>query len=116
MFGIFPDSGRNNRICIQRFPDESVHFLGVVSPVHEITIRSPRFVASLQKNECMLRIVNPTFRYRESCNYLLIGIDSNRSFQEMFSDFSGSDGVIMTGITAGEPGRIDGGNRDRTVL
>jgi len=73
-------------------------------------------MASLQKNVGVLRVVNPAFRYRESGNYLLIGIDSNRSFQEMFSDFSGSYGVIMTGIPAGEPGRIDGGDRDCTVI
>jgi len=46
----------------------------------------------------------------------LIGIDSNRRFQEMFADLSGSDGVIMAGITAGEPGRIDGGDWDCTVI
>jgi hypothetical protein len=93
-----------------------VHFLGIVSSVHEITIRYPGFVASLQKNEGVLRIVDPAFRYSESGNYLLIGINSNRCFQEMFSDFSGSDGVIMTGITAGETGRIDGSDRDCTII
>lgn len=93
-----------------------MHFLGIICSVHEITIGFPRFVASLQKNESVLRVVNPAFRYCKSGNYLLIGIDSNRSFQEMFSDFSGSDGVIMTGISAGEPGRIDGCNWDCTVI
>jgi hypothetical protein len=73
-------------------------------------------VASFQKNVSVLRVVNPAFRYRESGNYLLIGIDSNRRFQEMFSDFPGSDGVIVTGITAGKPGRIDGSDRDCTVI
>jgi hypothetical protein len=28
----------------------------------------------------------------------------------MFSHLTGTEGVIMTGITAGEPGRIDGGD------
>jgi hypothetical protein len=73
-------------------------------------------VASLQKNESVLRVVDPVFRYRESGDYLLIGINSNRSFQEMFSDFPGSNGVIMTGITAREPGRIDGGDWDCAVI
>jgi hypothetical protein len=73
-------------------------------------------VTPLEKNESMLRVVNPTFRGRKSGNYLLLGIDSNRSFQEMFSDFTCSDGVIMTGIPAGEPGRINGSDGDRTVI
>jgi hypothetical protein len=34
----------------------------------------------------------------------------------MFSHLSGSDGVIITGITAGKPGRIDGGDGDCTVV
>jgi hypothetical protein len=52
----------------------------------------------------MLGLMDPVFGYYESGNELLIGIDSNRSFQEMFSHLAGPYGIIMTGIPAGEPG------------
>ena len=81
-----------------------MHFLGIVSSVHDITIRSLRFVTFLQKNEGMLGLMDLVFGYHEHGIELLIGIDSDGSFQEMFSHLSGSDGVILTGIPAGEPG------------
>ena len=49
-------------------------------------------------------IVDLAFRSDESGYYLLIGINRDRNFQEMFPDLAGSGGVIMAGITAGEPG------------
>jgi hypothetical protein len=85
-------------------PDQSMHLLRVISPVHDITIRSQGFVTFFQKNKSMLRIMNPVFGYHETGDKLLIGIDSDGSFQEMFSHLTGSDGIIMAGIAAGEPG------------
>jgi len=58
----------------------------------------------------MLGLMDPVFGYHESGDELLIGIDSDGSFQEMFSPLTGPEGVIMTGIPTGEPGRIDGGD------
>ncbi len=48
--------------------------------------------------------MNPTFRYLESGDNLLIDIDDNRDFQEMFSDLSGSFRVIMAAIPTGKSG------------
>lgn len=59
--------------------------------------------------------MNPTFRDSESCDNLLIDIDNNCGFEEMFSDFTGSFGVIMATISAGEAGRINGSNGDCVV-
>lgn len=59
--------------------------------------------------------MDPAFRDPESSNDLLINVDRNCCFQEMFSDLSGSFRVIMTTISAGKPGRIDGSNRDCIV-
>jgi hypothetical protein len=57
-----------------------------------------------QKYKSMLGLMDPVFGYHESGDELLIGIDSDGSFQEMFSHFTGPERVIMTGITAGEAG------------
>jgi len=81
-----------------------VYFLGIVSPVHDITLRSLGFVTFFQKYKSMLGLMDPVFRDHEPGDELLIGIDSDGSFQEMFSHLAGPDGVIMTGIPAGEPG------------
>jgi len=62
------------------------------------------FVTFLQKRERMSGIMDPTFGYHESGDNLLIDIDNNRGFQEMFSDLTGSFGVIMTAISAGKTG------------
>ena len=81
-----------------------MHFLGVVSAVHDVTIRSLEFMTFFQKYKCMLGLMDPVFGYHEPGDELLIGINSDGSFQEMFSHLTGPDGIIMTGITAGEPG------------
>jgi hypothetical protein len=52
----------------------------------------------------MLGFMDPVFGYHEPGDELLIGIDSDGCFQEMFSHLAGSEGIIMTGIPAGEPG------------
>jgi len=56
------------------------------------------------------------FRDHEPGDELLIGIDRYRGFEEMLSHLTGSDGVIMTRVPAGEPGGIDRRNRDRSVF
>ena len=80
----------NDRICVKRFANKSVHFLRVVSTVHDIALRSNEFVTFFQKRESMSGVMDPAIRYHESDDNLLIDIDNNRSFQEMFSDLSGS--------------------------
>jgi hypothetical protein len=55
-----------------------------------------------QENKSVPGLMYSVFGYHESGNKLLIGIDSDGSFQEMLSHLTGSDRVIMTGISAGE--------------
>jgi hypothetical protein len=40
---------------------------------------------------------------------LSIGINRDRGFQKSFSRYTGSPGIIVAGVRAGEPGRIDRG-------
>lgn len=54
--------------------------------------------------------MDPALRDPETSDNLLFDIDDDRGFQEMFPDFTGSFGVIMAAVSAGEPGRIDGGD------
>jgi hypothetical protein len=79
-----------------------VHFLGIVSPVHEIAFRSLGFVTFFQEDEGMPGFMDAVFGDHESGDELLISIDGDRSFEEMFSHLTGSDGVIVTGIPAGK--------------
>ena len=54
-------------------------------------------------------IMDSTFRGYKSGDNLLIGIDRDRSFQEMFSEFPGSFREIMAAVSASKSGRIDSG-------
>jgi hypothetical protein len=62
------------------------------------------FVTFFQERESVVGIMDSAFRYHESGDNLLINVDRNRGFQEMFSDLSGSFRVIVTTISAGKPG------------
>ena len=54
-------------------------------------------------------IMDSTFRGYKSGDNLLIGIDRDRRFQEMFSEFAGSFREIMATVSARKSGRIDSG-------
>jgi hypothetical protein len=51
----------------------------------------------------MSGIVDPAVRGNKSGNHLLIGINRDRSFEEMFSDLTRSDRVIMAAISTLNP-------------
>ena len=57
-------------------------------------------------------IVNPAFRRDEPGDRLFIGINRDRSFQEMLPNFAGSGRVIVTRISTGKSGRIDRSDGD----
>jgi hypothetical protein len=61
-------------------------------------------------------IVDPAFGSDKPGDNLLIGINRNRSFQEMFSSLAGSGWVIVTWISAGKPGWIDRRYVNRIVV
>lgn len=52
----------------------------------------------------MSGIVDPAVGGNESGDYLLFGINRDRSFEEMFSDLAGSFGEIMTAVPARKAG------------
>jgi hypothetical protein len=47
--------------------------------------------------------MGPAVRGNEPGNLLLIGINRDRSFDEMFSDFTGSRRVVIAAVSAGNP-------------
>ena len=60
----------------------------------------------------MSGIVDPAVGCNESGDHLLIGINWDRSFQELFSDFTGSFREIMAAVSARKTGWIDSGYGD----
>lgn len=54
----------------------------------------------------MRDIMDRMLGYLETGDNLSISISSDRGFQEPFSHFTGSPGIVVAGVRAGEPGRI----------
>jgi hypothetical protein len=52
----------------------------------------------------MSGVVDTAVRGNEPGDDLLFGINRDRSFQEMFSDLTGSFGEVVTAISAGKAG------------
>jgi hypothetical protein len=61
----------------------------------------------------MSGIMDPAFRSNEPGDGLFIGINRDRSFQEMLSNLTSSGGVIIAGISTCKTGLIDSCDRDR---
>ena len=55
-------------------------------------------------------IVDSAFRSNEPGDHLFIGINRDRSFEEMFSNFTGSFREIMATVPACKTRRIDSGD------
>lgn len=100
------------RVSIRAF----LQSLRIISPVHDITIRLSSFVTLSEQLLGVLSIVNPAFGRDEAGYYLVISVNRYRSFQEMFSDFARSCGVIMARISAGKSGWIYCCDRDRILV
>lgn len=87
--GVAPGSRRNIWPSVESISDLAVHFLGRVSPIHNIIIRSFGSVIFFQKYISVLGLMDPVFGNHKPGNELLVGIDDDRSFQEMFSHLTG---------------------------
>ena len=70
----------NNRIRFKSITDKPVHFLGVISMVHDIALRFMEFTRFLQKYECVFWIVNPVI----TCRSVSIEIDVSRKCFRIF--------------------------------
>jgi hypothetical protein len=77
IFSITPHPYRDDRIRVEGISDQPVHFLGIVTPVHDITLRFSETVTFFQENECVSGIMYTVFRDHEPGDELLIGVDGN---------------------------------------
>jgi len=57
-------------------------------------------------------IMDWILRNLQTGDNLLIGINGDGCFQESFSGFPGSPGIVVAGVRAGEPGGIDSSTLD----
>jgi hypothetical protein len=64
----------------------------------------------------MSGIMDPAFRGDKTGNHLQIGINRDRRFEEMFSNFPGPFRKIVAAISACKSGRIDRGYGDSVVV
>jgi hypothetical protein len=64
----------------------------------------------------MSGIMDPAFRGDKPGNHLQVGINRDRRFEEVFSNFSGPFRKIVAAISAGKSGRIDRGYGDSVVV
>jgi hypothetical protein len=77
---------------------------GVVTFVHDIEVRLSESVTLLEEFFGVRNVMDRMLRDFETGNNLSIGIDRNRGLQEPFSGLTGSPGIVVTRIRAGEPG------------
>jgi len=75
---------------------------------HDIEIRMFESLTLLQEFFGMRNIMDRMLRDLETGDNLSIGIDRDCGLQESFSGLTSSPGIIMTGVRAGEPRRING--------
>ena len=85
---------------------------GVVTFVHDIDVRVSGSVTLFEEFLGMNDIMDWILRNLQTGDNLLIRVNGDGGFQESFSGFTGSPGIIMTGVRAGEPGGIDSGTLD----
>jgi hypothetical protein len=89
-----------------------VDLFGVVSFVHEIEVRMSDPGTSFQDFFGMWDIMDWMLGDLQTGDNLSMSIIRDRSFQEPFSRLTGSPGIVMAGVRAGEPGRIFSGAGD----
>ncbi len=97
---------------MQRIPDQSVDLFGVVAFVHDVEVGLSDSVRLFQEFFGVRNVMDRALRDLQTGDDLLSSINGDRCFQEPFSRLTGSPRVVVAGIRAGEPGRIDCGTRD----
>jgi hypothetical protein len=90
----FSSSDRDNRVSIQVISDQSVNIFRIVSFIEDVSIRLSRFVTLNEEFFRMRDIMNRLLRDLEPGDDLSVSIDGDRCFQESFSGFPGSPGII----------------------
>ena len=77
---------------------------GVASFVHDIMVRMSDTVTLFQKFFGMQDIMDRMLIYFQTGDNLSIRINRYRGFREPFSGLTGSPGIVVAGVRAGEPG------------
>jgi hypothetical protein len=108
----FPVSNRDKRTGVERIPDQFMDLFGVVSFVHNVEVRMSDPVTLFQEFFSVRDIMDRMVGDLHAGDDLSISINGYRGFQEPFSRFAGSPGIVMAGVRAGEPGRIYSGAGD----
>jgi hypothetical protein len=100
----FSGSDRDERISVQIITDKSVNIFRIISFIEDVDIG---FSCSMTLNEEFFRVRNIMDRLLgdlEPGDDLKVSIDGDRGFQESFSRFTGSPGIVVAGVRTGEPG------------
>jgi len=90
----FSVSDRDKRISVQIISNQSVNIFRIISFIEDIGFRFSRSVTLNKEFFRMRDIMDRTLRDLEPGDDLSISIDGDRGFQESFSSFSGSPGII----------------------
>jgi hypothetical protein len=90
----FSGSDRDKRISVQVVADESVNIFRIVSFIEDVDIGLSRSVALNEEFFRMWDVMNRLLGDLEPGNELPVSIDGDRDFQESFSGFPGSPGII----------------------
>jgi len=97
---------------VESIPDQFMNLFRVISFIHDIEVRMPDSVTLFQEFFGVRDIMDRMPGYLQAGDNLSISINRDRGFQELFSRFTGSPGIVVAGVRAGEPGRIYGGTVD----
>lgn len=103
----FPVSYRDKRIGVEQIPDQFMDLCGVVFFVHNAKARMSNPMALFQEFFGLGDSMNRLLGDLQSGNNLLISIDRDRGFQDLFSSLTGSLGIVVACVWAGEPGWIN---------
>ena len=99
-----PIPDRNKRTGLEAILDQCMHLFRIISFIHDIELRRSGPVTLFEEFFSMRNIMDGVLGDLQTGNDLLIRVNRDRSFQESFSGFSGSPGIIMTGVRTGESG------------
>ena len=77
--------------------------LRIVSFVHNIEVRMSKSVTLFEEFFGVWDIMNRMLGDLQTSDSLSISINGDRGFQEPFSGLTGSPGIVVAGIRAGEP-------------
>ena len=99
-----PIPDRNKRTGLEAILDQCMHLFRIISFFHDMEVRSSDPVALFGEFFSVRDIVDRMPGDHQTGDNLLISVDRNRSFQEAFSRFTGSPGIVVAGVGAGKPG------------